>query len=536
MRRYQRINVRAVVVLALMLTTITAFGQGASPGELTLTILHTNDLHGHLLPFAYTETHRSPDEQPSVGGAARRATLVRKLRKEITNPVVLIDAGDTFTRGPLTNAYEGIADIDTMNAIGYELAAIGNNEFKAKDGREQNDAAGAQAALLKVIRRSKFPWICANATDAGGAFLQGVRPFLVRKWKGVRVGFLGLTAPRSANYPQTKDWSITDPIAAARLWIPKARAQCDVLVAVTHLGTETDMALAAQTVGLDAIVGGDSHTFIYKAVEVRNIGGVPVPIVQTGEFGVNLGRFDLHFARSAGRWRLADYRYKLLPVGPKLQEAADVKAVLRPYLRPFEAVVGTLENVGSTPRESVRATGQAVADAMRFETKADLAFQPGGEGMYEVFRHKVVTRYDVFDVMPFKNNVSVVELTGAEIEDLRKAHPETIASGSAASPDAAKTYRVALVDFVAGSVYKLSPDRVSDTGKDVRDVVIAYLGRTRPTNGKRPRVRAARLTNRRSRPEVENLRQVGLRPAVLPDGNAVFCSRHSNRHLSRKSC
>ena len=121
-----------------------AWSQAASPSSFALTLLHTNDLHGHIFPFAYTEIGRSKEEKASVGGAARRATLVRKLRRDIKNPVLLVDSGDTFTRGPLTNAYEGIADAEAMNAVGYNLAALGNNEFKAKDGREDHDAQGAQ--------------------------------------------------------------------------------------------------------------------------------------------------------------------------------------------------------------------------------------------------------------------------------------------------------------------------------------------------------------------------------------------------------
>ena len=252
-------------ILIFALLFFVAFPAFAQDDAVTLTILHTNDLHGHILPFAYTEIERSKEEKASVGGAARRATLIRRLRKEIKNPTILVDSGDTFTRGPLTNAYEGVADIEAMNAVGYELGALGNNEFKAKDGIEAGDAAGAQFALLRFIKRSHFQWLCANAMDGKGAFLEGVQPFVVRQFPTkdgvVRVGFLGLTAPRSASYPQTKGWKIIDPIAAAKEYIPLARAQCDVLIAVTHIGVPLDVQLAKETTGLDAIVGGDSHTF-----------------------------------------------------------------------------------------------------------------------------------------------------------------------------------------------------------------------------------------------------------------------------------
>ena len=449
----------------------------APPQQITLTLLHDNDLHGHLLPFAYIESGQSKEEKPSVGGAARRATLIRQLRHEIKNPTMLLDSGDTFTRGPLTNAYEGIADTEAMNAVGYELAAVGNNEFKSKDGVDQADAAGAQAALLQVVKRSRFPWICANAVDGKGAFLEGVQPYIVRDFDGVRVGFLGLTSPKSMTYPQTKGWTISDPVAAAKQWIPEARKHCDVLIAVTHIGVLLDALLASQTTGLDAIVGGDSHTYLYKALEVPNAQGVSVPIVQDGEFGVRLGRFDLHLSSdSLGHWHLAKYDYTLLPVGPSLAEAPDVQAALAPYVQPFQTVVGHLPQIAATSDARSRQTTQVVADALRRQTGSDLALNPLGGGFFDVFRHSAVTRYDVYAVMPFHNNVVTAMMTGAEVQALLKAQPDTVTSGDTGHLDAAKTYRVAFVDYMAHSVYKLTEPQMTETKQDLRDLVISYLG------------------------------------------------------------
>lgn len=487
MTRRQVLSLFGLLTFSLFLPRITGAqnsiegaAQNAGSNRFALTILHTNDLHGHIFPFAYTETGRSKEEMPSIGGAARRATLVRKLRREIKNPTLLVDSGDTFTRGPLTNAYEGIADVEAMNAVGYDLAALGNNEFKAKDGVDVKDAPGAQAALLQVVKRAHFHWLCANATDSKGAFLEGVLPYVVREINGVRVGFLGLTPPRVATYPQVVGWTISDPIAVAREWILKARQHCDILIALTHIGVDMDKQLAAQTTGLDAIVGGDSHTFLYKAEEVANPEGKTIPIVQDGEFGVNLGRFDLRFERGAdGKWTLAGYDYKLLPVGANLKEAPDVTAALQPYLRPMLTVVGHLDAVGDTPEERNRLTNNIIADALRRETHSDVALNPDDSG-FEVFRHTDVTRYDVYAILPFKNHVVTAMLTGAEIQALQKAVPNTVTSGDTAHLDAAKTYKVALADFPAGSTYKLPPDKITDTNRDVREVVMAYLGRVRP--------------------------------------------------------
>jgi len=467
----------ALVLLGAYLCT-GVFADPLSPTQLTITILHDNDLHGHLLSYNYTEVGRSPQEQPERGGAARRATLVRQLHHSIHNPVLLIDSGDLATRGPLVTTYQGIADVEAMNDIGYDLMAIGNNEFKLKDGADATDAAGAQGDLLQVIKRSRFPWVCANATDNRGAFLEGVEPYVVRDIDGVRIGFLGLTAPRSASYPQTKGWTISDPIAAAKEWIPEARKHCDILIAVTHIGTDQDKELAAQTTGLDAIVGGDSHTFLYKPVVVANPAGYQVPIVQDGEFGADLGRFDLNLARDgSGQWKIASYNDVLMTVGPKIPEAKDVDETLAPYLLPFQTVVGHIGAIGTDPKARLSQTVQILVDAMHQQTGADIAINPGGadNGLFEVFRHSAVTRYDVFCILPFHDDVAVANLTGDQIKAILASAPGTVTAGDVAHLDSAKTYRVAAVDYAAASVYHITATPPAGIDPDIRSIVIGYL-------------------------------------------------------------
>ena len=462
---------RVLLVAACALAALPTFAQD----KLDLTILHTNDLHGHTLPFAYTEPERSKNEQASVGGAARRATLIREIKKKARNPVLVIDLGDVATRGPLTNAYEGIADIEALNATGYDIGPIGNNEFKLKDAAERFDAAGAQNALLQVLRRSHFPWVCANAgmgEAAKGELIPGVHPYLVREINGVRVGFLGLTAPRSNGYPQVKGWWVSDPVEAAKKWVPIVRKNCDVLVALTHVGVDDDKKIA-EVPGIDAIVGGDSHTFLYKPLVVNG-----VPIVQTGEFGVNLGKFDLHFAKtSADGWKLAGYEYALLPITSKLKEAKDVKAVADAYAAPLKnGIAATLPErfLGTTPAERAHRTAEAIAAALAKATHSEIGLHVEGDGLFEVFRTRTLTRYDIWAVMPFKNKVATLTMTGAELAELKQKTKGLVLSAPASDPT--KIYTVALVDFTATGTLKLDTSRLS-VGGDLREAVIVGLGK-----------------------------------------------------------
>ncbi|HOF87468.1 MAG TPA: metallophosphatase [Armatimonadota bacterium] len=317
--------------------TLALLALGALAGErFELTILHTNDLHGMLLPHQYTPAVpgfavRLPGE---VGGLARRATAIANARKEITYPLAVIDTGDVFTRGPWHTRFYGVPEIEALNAMGYDLLCVGNNELKAT---EKTDS---QAIMLGLLRRSRFPWLAANLTvGETGVPVPGVQPFVVRDYGGVRVGYLGLTAPRAAEYPQTKGWTISDPIAAAKTWVPLARKECDILIAVTHIGVDLDRRLAAEVAGIDAIVGGDSHTYLPQPVPVKNPAGISVPIAQAGEQGVMLGRLDLVFEKAEG-WALAESSGRLQPLTANIPEEPAMKALLQRWLAPEPVKVG----------------------------------------------------------------------------------------------------------------------------------------------------------------------------------------------------
>ncbi len=318
----------AAVLAALFLTPL------AAEEPFRITILHTNDLHGWMLPFDYlsgnsefmnSEFVDASFSRSDAGGLARRAALIKSLRAAAENPVALVDSGDIFTRGPWHIASFGESEVAAYNRMGYDMVCIGNNEFKGKPAQK------GQALLLRLMRESEFPWICANLTVGDSDVpVEGARPFIVRKYGSVKVGFLGLTAIRSGSYPQTLGWTISDPIIAAARWVPIARGECDVLIAVTHIGVDEDKRLASSVEGIDAIIGGDSHTFIPAPIEAKNPKGAAVPIVQGGAYGVMLGVLDLTFEK-AEAWRLKSYAGKLIPIDAKAGEDKDMKALLESW-------------------------------------------------------------------------------------------------------------------------------------------------------------------------------------------------------------
>lgn len=310
-----------------------------------LTILHTNDRHGQMemAPYQWDESPFS-EAARDLGGMARMATAVEQIRARVGNAVVLVDTGDVFARGPWHEKWYGEPEIEAMNAMGYDMLCVGNNEFKAI----WEDPVSKEL-MLRLMRRSRFPWLAANLTLGESAppgcdslaFVEGIHPFIVRSFGHVRVGFLGLTTAASAEYPHLGDWKVGDPVEAARRWVAKARKECDILIAVTHLGARTDMALARDVEGIDAIVGGHSHTFVSEPLLVPNPHGVDVPIAQAGEHGVVLGRLDLVFEKQGqDGWRLAEAKVELIPIDRSYPESPAVARVLSGYMTESEDAVG----------------------------------------------------------------------------------------------------------------------------------------------------------------------------------------------------
>ena len=291
-----------------------------------LTIVHTNDVHDALLPFDYYgDAAQLQPPRDNVGGFARRATAIAGIRRATAHPLVVVDCGDLFMRGPWSITGHGVPEIESMNLMGYDLFCIGNHDIRCSEGVE------AQQLMLGLLQRSHFPWLAANLTVGNtGAPVPGVHPYIVRTFGNVRVGFLGLTTDCIRHCPQVQGWTIGDPLVAARYWAPIARQECDILIAVTHLGLDVDKRLAAEVPGIDAVIGGHSHNFLPTPMLVHAPDGHPVPIAQAGEQGVMLGQLDLTFTREHG-WHLQTATGRLIVLDGTFTDDPAVKRLLTRY-------------------------------------------------------------------------------------------------------------------------------------------------------------------------------------------------------------
>ena len=257
--------------------------------ETVITILHTNDTHSQIDPLP------ANDRNAGKGGVARRATLVKRIRKENPN-TLLIDAGDVLQGTPYFNFYRGEVEYKAMSAIGYDAGTLGNHEF--------DNGVDALAAALKF---ANFDIVSANY-DVKGTALEGrIKPYVVKTVAGIRIGLFGLgISPVALITPENfKGVTYNDPVLAARNMVKTLREQerCALVICMSHLGYYDpprrnaigDAQVAAQVDGIDFIASGHNHAFMEQPAEQTQPCGAKTLIFQVGKSGIYVGRVDFTF-------------------------------------------------------------------------------------------------------------------------------------------------------------------------------------------------------------------------------------------------
>ena len=260
----------------------------ASGQLVRLTVMHTNDLHCHIDPFP-----ESNAEYPGRGGMVRLASLIAKTRANNSN-MILLDAGDMFQGTPYFNYFKGDLMLKLMSRMGYDAGTIGNHEF-------DNGLEGIASAL----QFAKFPIISSNY-DFSDTLLSGVvvNHQILQK-EGIKIGIYALGIELDGlvgklNYGNTQ---YLDPLATAIKMerFLKIDHSCDLVICLSHLGFSyenhkiSDSTLALQTKYTDLIIGGHTHTFLDKPLELKNKDGKLILINQAGWASLVAGKIDYIF-------------------------------------------------------------------------------------------------------------------------------------------------------------------------------------------------------------------------------------------------
>ena len=382
----------ALVLVSLAIISIAA--QQETECNVKVTLLQVNDVY----QFA-------PVDRGTKGGLGRLLTLRKAAQKRNPNTLFLL-AGDTISPSVESITYKGAQMIDAWNAIGLDYATFGNHEFDF-----------GPDVLKDRMKESKFGWIAANVIDKKtGKPFGDAQPFVIREFAGVKIGIFGLTLPETKITSSAgDDVDFRSPCDTAKAMVSELRGKgVKVIVALTHLSMREDKEVA-RCANVNLIVGGHEHTLLQSQAG-------DAPILKMTADAREMGQIDLNISKSTGELQSIDW--KIIPVTAETaKEAPEFTSVYTKY----QALLDQLaKDVGqsSVPLDARSAenrtqetnVGNFVADAFRKATEADVALLNGGSVRAdEIIEAGPLTVRDVLSILPFKNKLVKVQITGVTL-------------------------------------------------------------------------------------------------------------------------
>ncbi|WP_377887461.1 cell wall-binding repeat-containing protein [Alkalihalobacillus sp. R86527] len=423
----------------------------AATGNFDLTIMHTNDTHAHL------------------ENAAKRVTAVKDIRAERENSI-LVDGGDVFSGTLFFNKYKGLADVQFMNMMEYDAMVPGNHEFDE-----------GPKTFSDFVKKTEFPIVSSNIDysknedlnplykDEVGTPGDGgtIYPAVVLDVNGEKVGVFGLTTestPELSGPGDTLTFEDHQEHAAEMVKMFEGKG-INKIIALTHLGKNTEVELAGAVEGIDVIVGGHSHTKLEEEIVVHK-DEEPTLVVQAFEYSNFLGDLQVTFDSNGV---LTGWDETLVNLGrdSKIEPDPEAQKLYEELKKPLEEiekeVVGHSDVFLDGERSSVRSgetnLGNVITDAMLSKaqefTDATIAIQNGG-GIRASIDKGPITMGEVLTTMPFGNNLVTLDLTGQEIMDSLEHGLSGIQDGEGRFP------------HVSGIMY--SYDEEAEVGKRLLDV------------------------------------------------------------------
>ncbi len=566
---------RRTIWLALVFSSVLCAcvqrGDGGEPAvgqDMRLTLLHTSDIHSRLFPFelAPNAGDRSLgliEENAPFGGVARLGYLIRRERTR-AGRVLHLDSGDCFQGAPIFNARRGEPEIRFMSLIGLDAAVIGNHEFDS----------GVTNLITQLEDWAAYETLAANYVfpdpkDPNKHRLGTLaEPFAIYNLDGLRVAVIGMANLGSLSSIGEGGNSLsitpTERNETVRDYVGLLHNSVDLIIVLSHLGLTEDeellrgyervvwrdrmpegwkeiedfgdgraLAHVPGVRGIDLVLGGHLHVVLNPPKQVIDRDGRTVVIAHSGAFAKFLGRLDVIVQddEEFGGKRVVSHKYQVFPVDERLAAYEDpqITEMLENYLLELNSVLDLKKVIAFAPSTVLRnshtgngdsALGNIVTESMRLRRGVDAEFSVTNTlGIRDNFYAGPITMETMFNVFPFENSVTVMHLSGAEIQEMadfiasRSAsrgcqsqaqvsgmsftmncgqvlanqrhtdsfiHPgeDVRINGVPIDPDA--SYKMATNDYIAGGgsgfrVLKRNTTKI-DTNVSLRDALIDYLG------------------------------------------------------------
>jgi 5'-nucleotidase / UDP-sugar diphosphatase len=403
--------------------TLASASAALEPGMVCISILHTTDLHGHILPTS------DYDGTTNLGGLARCVTQIQRWRRQNPNSI-LVDVGDVYQGTEVSLRNKGGLMIDLFNHLNYDAWVIGNHEFDW--GIEP---------FHDALRKSAMPVLAANMSFEGtlaGEFqdakhpVANVQPLIVKEIQGIKVAIIGITTPGMSFWlPRefTPGLEFPHPVEPVRRAIAKAKSDgADAIVLTGHMGLKprtggddfanTVMALTSEFPDIAVFIAGHTHQSIPNRLTNNLL------FTQADHFGIHVGRVDLLFDRDSKKLlrreavsELMDNRFHpdhvvVSRAGAQLAESEEALALS------IGELTETLRARGrnARPSEIEKLIGAAIVESLSerhivvdgvihgvFDENAKLAAGP-------------ITVNDVWNILPYENFIVTAMLSPDEVK------------------------------------------------------------------------------------------------------------------------
>jgi 5'-nucleotidase len=438
-------------------------------GQTKLTLLHTSDVHSRLFPYALQITQAdaslglgAADSIQTVGGLARMAYIAGRERAK-SDRVLHIDGGDCFQGAPVFNFFDGEAEVRAMSAMGIDAQVVANHEFDK----------GALNARTQFQKWATYPVLAANylledSDTVGNAGLDNVlQPFATFNVRGLKVGVIGMgnLSSLSSLFEKPSRLGVTplETIDAAQAYIDLLRPLVDVVVFVTHLGLGADQEMIQHTTGIDIVLGGHNHIVLQPPqiiedcnffdssanenfIWIRDKDGNPqkrrcvprkVLLAHSGAFAKYVGRLDLILSDDPNdldyqydplnKFELVSQQYTITPITVDVPMDRAVAELLEPYRNGLDTLVDLDLLVGYAPDGARRfgtgggdsPLGNLISSAMwrRLGIETDFSLT-NTTGIRADLVPGPVTVEQMFNIFPFDNSITKMQLSGTEVQEM----------------------------------------------------------------------------------------------------------------------
>ncbi|MBI4964780.1 MAG: 5'-nucleotidase C-terminal domain-containing protein [Desulfomonile tiedjei] len=482
---------KILIVLAFAASTCAWTGTEAGAQPLKLTILHMNDAHAHYLPY------EEKGSEGLIGGFAKARTVIAREQAKAAadgRKTLIFYGGDLLMGTPFSTAFKGELGVKLMNMMGFNAMVVGNHEFDY----------GQENILSRLKPTMGFPLLSANTKTKAGQGLfdrMVVKEIPEAKAKVVVFGLTTVQTPETTHPRNVKGLLFEDPVATAKKFV-SGRSNDGLIIALTHLGVEEDKRLAGEVPQIGLIIGGHSHTALFKPLKVGN-----TLICQAGAYAKYVGKLDADVVDG----KIVKYHGELIPLTAAIKEDPEVSGVITEYKAKLDnslkTVIGKTEVYLEGGRSAVRSDretnlGKLITYNMAVNAASDAAVVNGGS-IRSSLNVGDITLNDVYTVLPFPATVVRMALQGEDLAAVLQRSAD-LGEGSGGKLqtfgityqidqgkvriqkirghqfEPTETYSVAINDFLAAggdgyTLFKEKGTNVYESGILVSDILIDYI-------------------------------------------------------------